>query len=131
MQFGDLEHRVYCGKECVQFDYTIRGDTEAENQMITFHRMFENNELTNSWTVRLIISRTAYLDTQVYSVTITMPKSNIPLVVVCEAGLRALKALLAEEVQRKSALVFTIGGIIDSANEQQVGWCEYNNEAFR
>lgn len=106
----ELQNRVYSGKQCVQFEYVLKAEHPEDNLSVYFMK----NQLVENcvWMVRVIMPRTKYKDTQVYSVDMEMPKADLSLTLICETGLRAFQMLIKEEIQQKSYFDFSIGEII-------------------
>lgn len=112
MQLKELENRVYSGKQCIRFEYTIEGLADGGKQSFIFTRL---DGSINSWNARMIIDRTQYQDTQIYNISFDMPKANTTLELVCETGLTFFKMIISDEVQKKSELEFAIGEVVRGA----------------
>ena len=121
MKLKDLENRVYEGRQCVRFEYTIKGEHPEENALVTFKKIravgaTKEGRAENVWQAKMLLDKTHYMETQVYNIELTMPRHDAPLVLVCSTGLHFIQMLLKEEIQRKSVLDFAIGEAIGMDN---------------
>ena len=104
----ELENRVYSGKQCIGFDYTVKNE-KAEKQ---FEARFRTGAEKNEWNMQIVLGRTRDTDCQVYNFGYIMPKSNLPLELIAATGLKYFQLYLKEEIQTKSEYDFMLGEIL-------------------
>lgn len=117
MRLKDLTSRVYDGKDCVMFNYVLKGDSREDDQLVMFRRKYNGNTITSVWEVQTEIHRTEYLDARNFSACIQLP-DNASLTIICIAGLEALKMLAQNEMQQITMLDCAIGGVIYNAQNR-------------
>ena len=111
IKLKDLENRVYSGKDCIRFEYTIPIEDKEPLLAVFIRKIREGHEL-HEWNVRIIFDRTRDKDSEVYNFSYVMPRNNLPLELIAATGLRFFQLYLKEEIQLKSYLDFEIGNII-------------------
>lgn len=105
----DLDNRVYSGKICSEFNYTLKDDKGRPKFRANFIRGQEDE---NEWQMRIVLDRTRDADSQVYTFRYIMPKSNLPLELIAATGLRYFQLYLKEEIQTKSEYDFILGNAL-------------------
>lgn len=116
MRLNDLQNRIYKEKECTRFEYDIIGEQPEDNVTARFKRV---DGAINTWNMQVVMEGTGYRESQVYSFSIEMPRRDASIILVCETGIRMLQMILKDEVQKKSALDFTIGQLVKVDNSDQ------------
>lgn len=104
----DLDNRVYSGKACSEFSYSLKDEKGQTKLKANFWRGPEENE----WRMRIVLDRTRDADSQVYTFGYIMPKSNLPLTLIAATGLKYFQLLLKEEIQVKSEYDFALGDVL-------------------
>lgn len=104
----DLDNRVYSGKTCSEFSYSLKDEKGQTKLKANFWRGQEQNE----WQMRIVLDRTRDADSQVYTFGYIMPKSNLPLELIAATGLKYFQLLLKEEIQAKSEYDFALGDVL-------------------
>lgn len=104
----DLDNRVYSGKICSEFSYSLKDEKGQTKLKANFWRGPEENE----WRMRIVLDRTRDADSQVYTFGYIMPKSNLPLTLIAATGLKYFQLLLKEEIQIKSEYDFMLGDVL-------------------
>ena len=104
----ELVNRVYRDKECVAFDYVLKGDKDAEE--LNVH--FKTGNLDNEWVATIMLDRTRDADSQVYRFGYVMPKDNLPLTLIAATGLRYFQLYLKKEVEAKMMYDFALGDVL-------------------
>lgn len=110
LELKDLENRIYDGKKCVGFDYTLRNEKNEQQLEARFRLGAQDNE----WKIMVTIeaAETAMiLNNGVYRFRYDMPRANLPITLVAATGLRYFQAILKREIQIKSDCDFMIGEI--------------------
>ena len=106
----DLENRVYSGKQCIRFEYTIKlDDNNKKHAIARFERQLDNPTV---WNMRIMFDRTRDKDSEVYNFGYVMPREGLPLELIAATGLRYFQLHIKEEIQAKSNIDFEIGKII-------------------
>lgn len=128
----ELINREYIGKNCVSFDYmlqvrrghfrplrcmfnraSVQGLTDdQEVDENTEPREVSEDEATRTWLLSVSIPRADHADSHNYYIGYTMPKSDLPLELICATGLAYLQREFQREVQYKSLADFEIGQLI-------------------
>lgn len=130
----DLVNRTYFGKHCIGFDYMLDihkgfrplrcSYTRASVQgLIDQQQVGDDGELekevpqledeaTRTWLLSVTVPRVDRADSQNYYIGYTMPKSNLPLELICATGLAYLQREFQRETQYKSLADFEIGQLI-------------------
>ena len=103
----DLENRVYSGKQCIGFDYTVKNE-KAEKQ---FEVRFRTGAEKNEWNMQIVLGRTRDADCQVYNFGYIMPKAGLPLELIAATGLKYFQLYLKGEIEQKVSYDFLIGEI--------------------
>ena len=93
----DLDNRVYSGKICSEFSYTLKDDKGKPKFRANFTRGQEEQE-ENEWQMRIVLDRTRDADSQVYTFKYIMPKSNLPLELIAATGLKYFQLYLKQEI---------------------------------
>ncbi len=109
----DLENRVYEGRHCIRFEYTIPSNPSNDKEHwihASFKRMMDSNP--NEWNMQVLIDRTRDKDTEVYNFGYIMPKDNLPLELIAATGLKYFQLYLKEEIQIKMNYDFVLGEIL-------------------
>lgn len=104
----DLNNRVYSGKICSEFSYNLKDEKGNQKLKANFCRGKEENE----WQMCIVLDRTRYADSQVYTFGYIMPKSNLPLELIAATGLKYFQLYLKEEIQTKSEYDFMLGDVL-------------------
>lgn len=108
--FNDLKNRVYSGKQCTRFEYTIKLDNENKNSIVArFERKLTN---PTEWNMQIIFDRTRDKDSEVYNFGYIMPRDGLPLELIAATGLKYFQLHIKEEIQAKSNLDFELGNIL-------------------
>ena len=111
LKLKDLENRVYSGKVCVGFEYTVKDD-EGKNLFEAKFRKIERLDKTNQWYLQIVLERTRDADSQVYGFGYIMPKERLPLELIAATGLKYYQLYLKEEIQKKTNYDFALGEIL-------------------
>ena len=110
IKFKDLQNKVYSGKQCIRFEYTIRLDNENKSHAIArFERQLTK---PTEWKMQIIFDRTRDKDSEVYNFGYIMPRDGLPLELIAATGLKYFQLYIKEEVQAKSNLDFELGNIL-------------------
>lgn len=110
IKMRDLEKRVYRGKRCISFEYTIRlNDDNKTNIIARFLRVVTESP---EWCMQIVMGRTRDKDSEVYNFGYVMPKDDLPLELIAATGLRYFQLHIKEEVQMKSNVDFELGNIL-------------------
>ena len=109
IKLKDLQNRVYSGKQCVKFEYIVKGEEDSDSIEVVFRRMDNPNE----WRMQIVLNRTRDKDSEVYNFGYIMPKDGLPLELIAATGLKYFQLHIKEEVQVKSNLDFVLGGILE------------------
>lgn len=107
----ELTNRAYKGKECVAFDYQVKGD--KDEVLVEAHFV---KHAPAEWWMRIIFARTRDADSQVYNFGYKLPKEGMDLVMICAIGLKYFQLYLKEEIQKKSMIDFAIGDLVNGMN---------------
>lgn len=110
LKLKDLDNRVYSGKTCLEFSYTLKDEKGKPKFRANFTRCQEENE--DEWQMRIVLDRTRYADSNVYIFEYIMPKSNLPLALIAATGLKYFQLYLKKEIQTKSEYDFMLGDIL-------------------
>lgn len=108
LKLKDLENRIYSGRTCVGFDYTLR-DEKGKPQL---EARFRLGEELNHWSMNIVLGRTRDADSQVYNFGYVMPKSGLPLELIAATGLKYFQLYIEEEVQTKISYDFMLGEVL-------------------
>lgn len=104
----DLENRVYNGKNCVAFSYSVLNE-KKERQFVA---RFETGKERNEWNMQIVLGRTRDADSQVYSFGYLMPMPGLPLTLIAATGLRYFQLHLKEELNTKTQYDFMLSDIL-------------------
>ncbi len=104
----DLENRVYRGKECVAFSYSILNE-KKERQFVA---RFETGKGQNEWNMQIVLERTRDADSQVYNFGYVMPRPGLPLTLIAATGLRYFQLYIKEELNTKTQYDFILSDIL-------------------
>lgn len=102
----DLINRVTTNGVCTDFDYILSADNDARIRC----RFTHTEPLV--WNMMVVLKRTRDADSQVYNFSYQLPKANMDLTMITAIGLKYFQLYLKQEVQLKSNLDFTLGGIV-------------------
>lgn len=106
---SDLKNRKVMNNICVGFDYFLKiGEKEIR---CSFTRSKTSQYL---WDMLVILDKTRDSDSQVYTFSYQLPKSNMDLTMVAAVGLKYFQLCLQEEIQIKSEMDFRLGEITSS-----------------
>lgn len=110
IKFRDLQNKVYSGKTCIRFEYALM--VNDQYVIARFERQMKSEHAPNEWNMQIIFGRMRNKDSEVYNFGYVMPKTTVPLELVCATGLKYFQLHIKEEVQAKSNLDFMLGDIL-------------------
>lgn len=103
---SDLKNRKVVNNVCVGFDYFLKiGEKEIR---CSFTR---SKTFPSLWDMLIILDRTRDSDSQIYTFSYQLPKSNMDLTMITAIGLKYFQLYLKEEIQLKSNMDFILGDI--------------------
>ena len=111
----DIKLKEIKDKKCIAFVYDLFFD-DGNGMMRCFYHHVENRVKKNIWQVEVWDYSTSNKSDVIYRWTYEMPKSDMPLTMVCAFGLMRLQMQLKEEIQTKSELDFTIGEMLEGVH---------------
>lgn len=109
LKLKDLENRVYEGRTCIGFDYTV---TNEQKERLFEARWRRSKDDIGEWHMQIILDRTRDADSQVYNFGYIMPRPGLPLELIAATGLKYMQLYLKEEIQKKSEYDFALGEIL-------------------
>lgn len=107
----EIVNRQNVEKQPVGFDYKLHNDEPHAfgTDELTFH-FTRLDELV--WRVSLVMQPTVEAERRLYEMVYNVPKTNLPLEMICATGLICIKYKMAELAQACSLLDFSIGEVI-------------------
>lgn len=97
---NEIINKVNHDNQIVSFCYILK----VEDRDVQEAHMFKFNRISERvWCIELVIGY------QVYKIQYEVPKVNMDLTMVAAMGLRNLQYEIAQELEKKSILNFTIG----------------------
>ncbi|MGL5920450.1 MAG: hypothetical protein ACRCZQ_08120 [Bacteroidales bacterium] len=112
IELQDLQNKVYWNKKCIGFDYNLYYHDRSEPVEIRFRKPSDESK-KNIWTVCMVLSEELNNNNQqVYKFQFEVPSKKAPLHLVAATGLRYLKLVLAEELEVKILIEYSIGQVI-------------------
>lgn len=114
IKLKDLINRQYKEKQPLAFDYELDlgKDDQAQPMVMQFHFTRSGTE-DKVWMMEVKLPRTAVADSQCYYIGYEMPRSGLPLELICATGLRYFKLQMQQEVQLRTNIDFSIGSVTE------------------
>lgn len=114
IKLKDLKNREYKDKECVafQYDLDLGKDDRAQEMYLQFHFQRTAKD-SNVWILTTKIARVEVADSQCYYIGYEMPRSGLPLELICATGLRYFKLQMQNEIQLRTNIDFSIGTVTE------------------
>lgn len=114
----DLVNRVYMDRRCIGFEYPMANpnidpeETGVEDR--TIHLVFVSIDGDcKNWRLGVNIPRDEFEDGQAYAIRYEMPMKFMRIEVVAATGMKYLQAVLQQEIQRKTAIDFAMGELLE------------------
>lgn len=114
IKLKELVDRKYEDKEPMEFRYNLDlgKDDRAQEMYLQFHFQRAAKD-SNVWMLTTKIARVEAADSQCYYIGYEMPRSGLPLELICATGLRYFKLQMQSEIQLRTNIDFSIGAVTE------------------